>query len=109
MTPLQVLIASNGKKNKSNTPSTPSVPQGNASLRLDFPIQSKCIDYFIEHGADVNAQDFYGLTALHYAAIKDNFDGADHLIRTLNSVKGIHVRKLFKNFRLKIIFGRSFF
>jgi ankyrin repeat protein len=91
MTPLQVMIASNGKKNKSNTPSTPSVPQGSASHKLDFPIQSKCIDYFIDNGANVNAQDFYGLTALHYASIKDNFDGAGHLIRITNNKIDIKV------------------
>ena len=69
MTPLQVLIASNGTKNKSNAPSTPGVTQRRTSL---YSNQQTCIDYLIDNGANV--------TAIHYAAIKDNFNGAKYMI-----------------------------
>ena len=94
MTPLTVLIATNGTKNRNYTPSTPmpSVTQRSVSFKLDFSSQYTCIDYFIGNGANVNSQDYYGLTALHYASIKDNFSGANHLIsKTKNTIK-IHVR-----------------
>jgi ankyrin repeat protein len=77
MTPLQVLIASNGTKNKSNAPSSPGVTQRNTTLCSN---QQTCIDYLIDSGANVYSQDYYGLTAMHYAAIKDNFNGAKYMI-----------------------------
>ena len=85
MTPLQVLIASNGTKNKSNIPSTPGVTQRRTSL---YSNQQTCLDYLIDNEANVYSQDYYGLTALHYAAIKDNFIGAKYMIdKTRNSIK----------------------
>ena len=94
MTPLQVLIACNGNKNKSFTPNTPNASGQQSSFKLDFSNQYTCIDYLINKGANVNAQDSYGLTALHYAAIKDNFEGAKHLIEKSVNIE-IHVRNEF--------------
>ena len=90
MTPLHVLLAFNGTKNRAFTPITP-LSTTQHPLKLDFSNQYGCVDYLISRGAQVNAQDYYGLTALHYASIKDNFEGADYLIKKTKPNINIHV------------------
>lgn len=38
------------------------------------------LDYLLVHGARVNQKDYYGLTALHHAALRGNTAAAQTLI-----------------------------
>ena len=46
---------------------------------------------FILKKCDVNAQDSYGLTPLHYAALKDNYGAAYMLLENKNVRKDVSV------------------
>ncbi|XP_013406001.1 transient receptor potential cation channel subfamily A member 1 homolog isoform X2 [Lingula anatina] len=49
--------------------------------------QPSVVKYLVERGAKVNAQDYYGLTPLHFAAMRGN----DLVSRELLSVRGIDI------------------
>ncbi|XP_013386790.1 transient receptor potential cation channel subfamily A member 1 homolog, partial [Lingula anatina] len=49
--------------------------------------QPSVVKYLIERGANVNAQDYYGLTPLHFAAMRGN----DRVCRELLSVPDIYI------------------
>ena len=49
----------------------------------------------IEHGADINAEDIYGLTALHYAALNEDIDMCLWLL-----VQGANINKRSKDYQL---------
>ena len=45
------------------------------------------VDYLIENGADINAQDKYGMTALHHTAIRGNRKALQRLLSTPGIIK----------------------
>ena len=46
--------------------------------------EESVIDVLVANGADVNAKDVYGLTSLHYAAMRGNDQAAQQLLQCPN-------------------------
>ena len=53
------------------------------------------MDFLIKIGSNVNQPDKYGLTPLHHAAFKNNFEGADFLIKISKEKLNINVNSYY--------------
>ena len=70
---------------------TPALSDVVKSLKSHVAKVDTIIEYLVEHGADINAQDKYGMSPLHHTAIRGNY--RDHMV-ILRLIFGVNLWNL---------------